>query len=91
MKPTLGSGGIAGASIVGQGYIAAAGKYELYPAVQPDAAGNAAVIFTQTSNTQFPSAAYATLKAGGSNGPAVGGGRGGRAVQPGGGEPAALG
>ena len=67
VKPTLGSGGIAGASIVRQGYIAAAGKYELYPAVQPDAAGNAAVIFTQTSKTQFPSAAYATLKAGGSN------------------------
>ena len=72
MKPTLGSGGIAGASIVRQGYIAAAGEYELYPAVQPDAAGNAAVVFTQTSRTQFPSAAYATLKAGGSNfGPAV--------------------
>ena len=40
--------------------------------MQPDAAGNAAVVFTQTSKTQFPSAAYATLKAGGSNfGPAV--------------------
>ena len=67
VKPTLGSGGIAGASIVRQGYIAAAGKYELYPAVQPDAAGNAAVVFTQTSKTQFPSAADATPKAGGSN------------------------
>jgi hypothetical protein len=72
VKPTLGSGGIAGASIVRQGYIAAAGKYEIYPAVQPDAAGNAAVVFTLTSSARFPSAAYATLKAGGSNfGPAV--------------------
>ena len=72
VKPTLGSAGIASASIVRQGYIAAAGKYEIYPAVQPDAAGNAAVIFTQTSSARFPSAAYATLKAGGSNfGPAV--------------------
>jgi hypothetical protein len=72
VKPRLGSAGIAGASIVRQGYIAAAGKYEIYPAVQPDAAGNAAVIFTQTSSARFPSAAYATLKARGRNfGPAV--------------------
>jgi hypothetical protein len=72
VKPRLGSAGIAGASIVRQGYIAAAGKYEMYPAVQPDAAGNAAVIFTQTSSARFPSVAYATLKAGRSNfGPAV--------------------
>jgi len=72
VKPRLGSAGIAGASIVRQGYIAAAGNYEMYPAVQPDAAGNAAVIFTQTSSARFASAAYATLKAGRSNfGPAV--------------------
>jgi hypothetical protein len=72
VQPTLGSGGIASASIVREGYIAAAGKYEIYPAVQPDAAGNAAVIFTLTNSARFPSAAYATLRAGGSNfGPAV--------------------
>jgi hypothetical protein len=65
VKPALGPAGITGASIVRQGYIAAAGQYELYPAVQPDAAGNAAVVFTQTSTTQFPSAAYATLSASG--------------------------
>jgi hypothetical protein len=41
--------------------------------VQPDAAGNAAVVFTLTSSKRFPSAAYATLKAGGSDfgGPVV--------------------
>jgi hypothetical protein len=72
VKPTLGSGGINSASIVRQGYIAAVGKYEIYPAVQPDAAGNAAVVFTLTNSARFPSAAYATLKAGRSNfGPAV--------------------
>jgi hypothetical protein len=72
VKPRLGAAGITGASIVRQGYIAAAGKYEIYPAVQPDAAGNAAVVFTLTSRVGFPSAAYATLKAGGRNfGPAV--------------------
>jgi hypothetical protein len=72
VRPTLGAAGITSASIVRQGYIASAGRYEIYPAVQPDAAGNAAVVFTQTSKTQFPSAAYAILKAGGSDfGPPV--------------------
>lgn len=66
VKPALGAAGITGASIVRQGYIAAAGQYALYPAVQPDAAGNAAAVFTLTSPTRFPSAAYATLKAGSS-------------------------
>ena len=63
VQPTLGAARITGASIVRQGYIASAGQYDIYPAVQPDAAGNAAVVFTQTSKTQFPSAAYAILKA----------------------------
>jgi len=67
VEPTLGSGGIADASIVRQGYIAAAGKYELYPTLQPDAAGNAAVIFTLTNSARFPGVAYATLRAGRSN------------------------
>ena len=72
VKPTLGGAGITGASIVRQGYIASAGQYEIYPAVQPDAAGNAAVVFTLSSTTRFPSAAYATLKAGDSDfGPPV--------------------
>ncbi len=64
VKPHLGTAGITGASIVRQGYIAAAGRYLIYPAVQPDAAGNAAAVFTLTSSTRFPSAAYATLEAG---------------------------
>ena len=72
VKPTLGGAGITGASIGRQGYIASAGQYEIYPAVQPDAAGNAAVVFTLSSTTRFPSAAYATLKAGDSDfGPPV--------------------
>ena len=72
VRPRLGPAGITGASIVRQGYIDSAGQYVLYPAVQPDAAGNAAVVFTLTSTTRFASAAYAILKAGGSGfGPAV--------------------
>jgi hypothetical protein len=72
VQPTLGVSGITGATIARQGYLAAKGQYEIYPAVQPDAAGNAAVVFTLTSTGRFPSAAYATLKATGSQfGPAV--------------------
>jgi hypothetical protein len=72
VRPKLGANGISGAAIVRQGYIASRGQYDIYPAVQPDAAGNAAVVFTQSSTKQFPSAAYAILKAGYSNfGPAV--------------------
>ena len=67
VKPTLGAAGITGASIVRQGYIASRGQYEFYPSVQPDVAGNAAVVFTLSSKSRFASAAYSLLKAGGSN------------------------
>jgi hypothetical protein len=67
VRPRLGQAGIAGAWIVRQGYIASAGQYLLYPAVQPDAAGNAAAVFTLSSRSRFPSAAFATLKAGARN------------------------
>jgi hypothetical protein len=72
VQPSLSSQGVTGGSIVRQGYVAAAGQYLLYPAVQPDAAGNAAVVFTITSKTRFPSAGYATLEEDASNfGPPV--------------------
>ncbi|HLX47155.1 MAG TPA: hypothetical protein VKS82_02375 [Streptosporangiaceae bacterium] len=67
VRPRLGAARITGASIVRQGYIDSPGQYVLYPAVQPDAAGNAAAIFTLTSPGRFPSAGYATLKAGAGN------------------------
>ena len=67
VKPRLAGGMVAGGSIVRQGYVAVAGKYLLYPAVQPDAAGNAAIVFTETSSSMFPSSAYATLQAGARN------------------------
>ncbi len=67
VTPRLGKGVVTGGSMVRQGYVAARGKYLLYPAVQPDAAGNAAMVFTETSSSMFPSAAFATLKAGASN------------------------
>ena len=58
---------VADGSMVRQDYVAVRGKYLIYPAVQPDAAGNAAMVFTETSSSMFASSAYATLKAGASN------------------------
>ena len=67
VKPRLAGGVVAGANMVRQGYVAARGQYLIYPAVQPDAAGNAAVVFTESNASEFPSAAYAKLSAGASN------------------------
>ncbi len=67
VKPRLATSGIVGASIVRQGYLASRRQSLLYPAVQPDAHGNAAAVFTLTSQSRFPSAGYALLNAGASN------------------------
>ena len=64
VRPQLGNGGISAATIVRQGYVAKSGAYVIYPAVQPDAAGNAAMVFTLTGAGRFPSAAYARLASG---------------------------
>jgi hypothetical protein len=72
VKPRLAGGVVVGARMVRQGYVDAPGQYLIYPAVQPDAAGNAAIGFTESNSAEFPSAAYATLKAGASDfGPPV--------------------
>jgi hypothetical protein len=67
VKPRLSGGVVVGARMVRQGYIDAPGQYLIYPAVQPDAAGNAAAVFTESNSAEFPSAAYAKLGAGSSN------------------------
>jgi len=64
VRPRLAGLTLAGATIVRQGYVAKRGESLLYPAVQPDTAGNAAMVFTQTGKNRFPAAAYAVLKAG---------------------------
>ena len=58
---------VSGASIERQGYLASRGESLLYPAIQPDAAGNAAMVFTLTGKNRFPSAGYAVLAAGAAN------------------------
>ena len=62
MKPKLTGTKLTGATIVRQGYLANPGGALLYPAIQPDAAGNAAMVFTLASASQFPSVGFAVRR-----------------------------
>ena len=66
VKPKLSGTKLGSASMVRQGYLASPGQSLLYPAIQPDAAGNAAMVFTITGANTYPSVGYSTLKAGAS-------------------------
>ena len=48
-------------SFEAQGYVAAAGSYLLYPAIYHTAEGTTAIVFTITSTTLNPSAAYTVM------------------------------
>ena len=63
VQPHLRNGQIAGAPIDRQGYVVSRGRYVIYPALQADAAGRAAMVFTLTGSDVFPSAAYTVLPA----------------------------
>jgi hypothetical protein len=52
---------IAGAAITKQGYVASAGNFLFYPAIQARPDGRAAMVFTLSGPTFFASAAYALL------------------------------
>jgi len=52
------------ARVTSQGYVVAKGANLLYPAIQPQRFGPADVVFTVTSSTINPSAAYTTLGSG---------------------------
>lgn len=67
VKPTLSGTRLSGATIQRQGYVMNPNGALLYPALQPDAAGNAAMVFTLTGPNQFPSVGFSTLKAGAAN------------------------
>src|SRR6266566_1105562 len=45
-------------TIAAQGYVAAAGKYLIYPAIVHSASGSTGIVFTLTSGSNNPSAAY---------------------------------
>jgi hypothetical protein len=63
VQPHLRNGQIAGAPIDRQGYVVSRGRYVIYPALQADAAGRAAMVFTLTGSDIYPSAAYTVLPA----------------------------
>ena len=64
VTPTLGKGVVTGASAQ-QGYVASAGNYVLYPAIQSAPDGKTVMAFSLSGASRFPSAAYAVLNAGG--------------------------
>jgi hypothetical protein len=61
VQPTLTGNAISAASMLRQGYVSSQGNYLLYPAMAVDSQGHAAMVFTLTGATHFPSAAYAML------------------------------
>ena len=67
VNPSLSGGHIVGATIARQGYVAKTGQYVLYPAVQANASGDAAMVFTVSGSALYASAAYASLDAAGSS------------------------
>lgn len=64
VRPAVSQGVLSGATILQQGYVTRAHHDVIYPALQANAAGSAAMVFTLTGADVFPSAAYATLAAG---------------------------
>ena len=66
VHPTLAGNHIGTVTIANQGYVVESNNYLIYPALQADASGRAAMVFTQTSPTLFPSASYAVINTGGS-------------------------
>lgn len=64
VRPSLGDETLASATMTRQGYVALRGNFLLYPAVQADQAGNAAMVFTVSGEDRFPSAAFATMSSG---------------------------
>ncbi|HZS78847.1 MAG TPA: hypothetical protein VFA41_19710 [Ktedonobacteraceae bacterium] len=65
VNPHLQSNGtiIGGASIVKQGYVASAGNYLLYPAIQASPDGTAAMVMTLSGSNYYPSVVYTLMGA----------------------------
>jgi len=61
VAPQLKGGVIAGASMQRQGYVASAGNYTLYPALEVSPSGTAAMVMTLSGAKRFASAAFTTL------------------------------
>jgi hypothetical protein len=61
VHPRVQAHGITGAAIARQGYVASAGNFLFYPAIQADPTGNVAMVFTLSGPTFFASAAFARM------------------------------
>src|ERR1700730_8175248 len=64
VKPSLADDVVTSATMTRQGYVASRGNDVVYPALQADAAGNAAMVFTISGANRLASAAFSTLRAG---------------------------
>ncbi len=64
VRPHLNGQQLGSAEMSAQGYLASAGSYLLYPAIQVSPSGTAAVVFTLSGANSFPSAAFAVLSSG---------------------------
>jgi hypothetical protein len=62
VKPDMSTGSLA-AKVAMQGYLGAAGYDFTYPAIGATPSGRGVMAFTATGDTQFPSAAYASIDA----------------------------
>jgi hypothetical protein len=66
VRPRLEGSSLGWAELTGQGYVASAGEYVLYPAIEADAEGHAAMVVSVSGANRFASAAYSVLGRGGS-------------------------
>jgi len=64
VNPHLNGQVIGGAAILKQGYVTLKGNYFIYPAIQANSAGTAAMIMTLSGKNFFPSVVYTVLQAG---------------------------
>ncbi len=67
VRPTLAGDRLGSATMTRQGYVALKGNYVLYPAIQADQNGNAAMVVSVSSANRYPSAAFTTMRSGASN------------------------
>jgi hypothetical protein len=64
VHPVLSGNVLSAATMRRQGYVAVAGNYVLYPALQATPSGSAAMVMTLSGASRFASAAYAVLPSG---------------------------
>ena len=62
VQPALAGGTLGSAVLQRQGYVAAAGNYAIYPALQITPAGAGAMVMTLTGAGRHPSAAFSLLR-----------------------------